>query len=310
MKHLPLQNESFERLYRDFSQMIRVKGYSRGKYTSYPACVREFLFFIENREIGDIRDVVAQDVIAYYEYVRERPNQRREGGLSDSMIRSHLFSLRLFFDFLMDSGIRDSSPAHLPKFSIVKYKERQILTTDEIRELQKACQTKREKALIALAYGCGMRRSEVTNLNLSDIAFHQGMLTIRDSKFGKSRMIPLSDSVLQNLREYIIQERPRYITSHTNAHIHAVILNNRGTRASGEYISNMLKTLLSRTQNPVILKKEITLHCLRHSIATHLLDKGASMEFVQEFLGHAEMDTSLLYSKRRAQKLKIQRQIR
>lgn len=85
-------------------------------------------------------------------------------------------------------------------------------------------------------------------------------------------------------------------------------LNNTGTRAGGEFLSKLLKALIERTQNPSILRKEITLHCLRHSIATHLLDHGAAMEFVQEFLGHTTMDTSMLYSKRRKQRMVIQQQ--
>ncbi|HRJ36313.1 MAG TPA: tyrosine-type recombinase/integrase [Flavobacteriales bacterium] len=306
MKNLPINNRHFEGLLREFQRVIRVKGYSRGKNTMYPACAREFLFFIENRDIVDIKDVKAGDVISYYEYIRERPNQRREGGLSESMIRHHLFSLRLFFDFLMDAGIRDSSPAHLPKFQIGKYKEREILTEEEIKEVYKACNDKRDRALIAAAYGCGLRRSEITKLNVGDIVFHQGTLTVRDGKFGKSRIVPLSDNVIRDLKEYLINERPKRITAKTNAHVNAFFLNNIGTRPAGDYMAKMLRRILDRTQNPNILRKEITLHCLRHSIATHLLDRGATMEFVQEFLGHSEIDTSMLYSKRRKQRLKIQ----
>lgn len=310
MKNLPLNNTHFEGLFRDFSQNVRVRGYARGKNTQYPACVREFLFFIENRDLVDIEEVKAVDVMAYYEYIRERPNQRREGGLSESMIRGHLFSLRLFFDFLMDSKILDGSPVHLPKFSFGKSKEREILTEEEIKETYNACANKRDRALISIAYGCGLRRSEISKLNINDIVFHQATLTVRDGKFGKSRIVPMSESVMRDLKDYVIYERPQLITTRTNAHIQAFFLNYTGTRACGNYLNNMLKKVLGRTQNPNILRKEITLHCLRHSIATHLQDHGAAIEFVQEFLGHAGVDTSMLYSKRRKQRMKIQQAFR
>lgn len=310
MKNLPLNNTHFEGLFRDFFQNIRVRGYSRGKNTSYPYHVREFLFFIENRDIVDICDVKATDVIAYYEYLRERPNYKRGGSLSDSMINTHMYSLRLFFDFLMDAGIRDSSPAHLPKFSLGKYKEREILTEEEVKLVYKLCANKRERALMSIAYGCGLRRTEIAKLNVNDVVFHHATVTVRDGKYGKSRVIPLSDGVLRDLKEYLINERPNYATKKTNADPNAFFLNNTGIRASGAYLNTMMKNMIARTQSPNLLKKEITLHCLRHSIATHLQDHGASIEFVQEFLGHVSMDTSMLYSKRRKQRLKIQKQFR
>lgn len=309
MKHLPLQNERFERIFCDFRQFIRVKAYSRGKNEMYPACVREFLFFAETRQILDIQDVKAIDIFTYHKYLSERPNQRRAGGLSDSMIRHHLFSLRLLFDYLMDTGVIESSPAHLQKFNLVKYKERQILTEEEIKELFQVAIDKREKALLAIAYGCGLRRTEIVNLDVGDILFHKGTLTVRDGKFGKSRVVPLSDNILTNLREYLINERFKYITLPSSASVTAFLLNNKGARTNGQYLANMLHRIIERTQNPVIQHKQITLHCLRHSIATHLLDHGASMEFVQEFLGHAEIDSSTLYAKRRKQRTKIQSQI-
>lgn len=306
MKHLPLNNEQFVQIHRDFVQFVVVRAYSRGKNEMLPACAREFLFFTENRDILDIRDVKVKDIIAYYEYIRERPNQRRGGGLSDSMIRHHLFTLRVLFDYLLDVGMINSSPVAIPKFAITRYKERQILTEDEVKELYKAATTKRDRALLAVAYGCGLRRSEIVKLNVQDINFSHGTLTVRDGKFGKSRVVPMSEKVITDLRDYIANERPKMITVKTNAHVHAVFLNNKGVRPNGDYLGKMLKTMIAKTQNPNILRKEITLHCLRHSIATHLQDHGASMEFVQEFLGHSEIDTSALYSKRRMQRMKIQ----
>ena len=78
----------------------------------------------------------------------------------------------------------------------------------------------------------------------------------------------------------------------------------------GQYLLDLLKEIIQRTQNPELLRKEITLHCLRHSIATHLMDNGASIEFIQQLLGHAEIDTAHLYSKRRKQQMNILSQIR
>ncbi|MCD6068883.1 MAG: phage integrase family protein [Bacteroidetes bacterium] len=309
MKHLPINNPAFELLYKEFDDYIFLKGYSGGKDTSYAAQVREFLFFIETRGLDEIKKVTAIDVIEYQEYIRERPNQRREGGLSDSMIRHHLYSLRMFFDYLIDMGEVDASPAHLPKFTISRGKQRQVLSVEEIKEVQAACRTHMEKALIATAYGCGLRRTELELLDVNDVILSQGVLIVRKGKGSKSRTIPISDGGIKILREYIVKERPSLFAEDKMESTPAFFINSLGERMKGQYLAELLKVILQRTQNPVILGKEITLHCLRHSIATHLLDNGADIEFVQEFLGHSEIDTSHLYSKRRKQRLKMYNEI-
>lgn len=309
MKHLPINNPEFERLYKEFADFIFLKGYSRGKKTYYAEHVREFLFFIENRGVDDIKTAVAADVVEYYEYIRERPNQRREGGLSESMIRHHLYSLRMFFDYLIDMGEVTASPAHLPKFTIVRSKQRQILSVEEVKEVFGVCKSLFEKAMLTIAYSCGLRRSEIEMLDVSDVLLSRGVVIVRDGKFGKSRTVPLSDGSIKTIREYLTVERPLLFQKNKMESTPALFINKNGERMKGSQMGQFLKEIISRTQNPVILGKEITLHCLRHSIATHLLDNGAEIEFVQEFLGHEEMDTSQLYSKRRKQRIKLFDQI-
>lgn len=298
MKHLPIHNEQFEQYYRDFAQYIKTKGYSRGK-ASYANQAREFLFFIESIGFSRIQEIRATEIIAYHDYLKERPNQRKEGGLSDSMIKGHLFALRLLFDYLLDSEVIDSSPARLPKFQLSKGKERNVLTVEEIKILYAQCESKRDVAIISLAYGCGLRRSEMYKLNTTDVLLHKGMLVIRDSKNGKSRTIPLSNSVVTSLKEYIIYERPKYFRNNKFNEGHAFFINNFGMRMKADKLNTRLKELILKTENRIMIGKEITLHCMRHSIATHLIDNGATIEFVQGFLGHSDIDTSHIYAKRR-----------
>ncbi len=305
---LPLQNKHFEKLDKEFNDFVQMQGYSiKGKKKVYfPSRVREFLFFIEQKGINRIRQVIALDIIAYQNYLKERPNQRSDGGLADSTINHHLQALRLFFDYLLDTEQVDSCPARLPKFNLGKYKERNIASIEEIKEIYSACEAKRDKAIVSIAYGCGLRRHEIYQLNTVDVMLHKGMLLVRDGKGGKSRNIPMSDKVVQDLKEYLIYERQTY--TRDNKSTPAFILNNYGNRMKGDKIGERLKQIIKLTNNPTLISKEITLHCLRHSIATHLLDNGATIEFVQEFLGHKDIDTSHRYSKRRRQKTNILKQ--
>ncbi len=309
MKSLPLQNKHFESLHKDFRLFLSAKNYTIRTAEMVSACSREFLFFIETKGFVTIQQLKASEVIAYYEYIIQRPNQRKEGGLSDSMIRHHLFSLRTFFDYLLDAGEIESSPARIPKFQITKTKERQICSIEEIKQLYDACQSKRDRAILALAYGCGLRRSEINKLNTTDILIHKGTLLVREGKFKKSRTIPLSNTVILDLKEYLIYERAKYFSENNYESTPSFLINNQGNRMNGEMLNARLKELINSTNNYALQQKEITLHCLRHSIATHLIDMGANIEFVQSLLGHAEIDTAHLYSKRRKQRLNILHQI-
>lgn len=305
MKHLPIYNETFEQYLDEFNTALTTQGYKgTGMYYS---TVREFLFFSERKGITEIKQVQAAEVIAYYEYLCERPNQRREGGLSEKMIRHHLFGLRLFFDYLLEAGEVESSPARLPKFNIGKSNERNILSIEEVQQLYQACETKCDRALIGIAYGCGLRRGEIEKLNMADVLLSKGMVIVREGKGGKYRTVPVSDSVLKDLKEYLLYERHKYLIAGQQS-TDAFLLNNQGTRFRGDKLNKRLKYIIEHTQNPILISKGITLHCLRHSIATHLLDNGANIEFVQKFLGHAEMDTAMIYSRKRKQRLMIMNQ--
>lgn len=302
MLSLPLHNKYFENLYKEFDVFVKTKNYKQKK--TIQASVREFLFFIETKGFITMLQVKTSEIVAYYEYIRQRPNQRKEGGLSDSMIRHHLYALRLFFDYLISIDELETSPAKLPKFQIAKHKERNICTVDEIKLLYNACESKRDKAILSIAYGCGLRRSEIQNLNTSDVILHKGVLVVRNGKNNKARQVPLSDNVLKDLKDYVIYERAKYFTKNNFENTNAFLINNQGNRMDGASLNDRLKELIKRTNNYSLEQKEITLHCLRHSIATHLVDNGANIEFVQTLLGHAEIDTAHLYSKRRKQQLR------
>jgi len=162
---------------------------------------------------------------------------------------------------------------------------------------------KREKALLSVAYGCGLRRSEIHNLNTNDVNLYKGTLIVRKGKGNKSRTIPLSDAVISHLKDHLIDERSDYFSSDAKESSQAFFIGVMGKRMRGEALNNNLKKIVTRTGNDELERKRITLHSLRHSIATHLIDKGADIEFVQRFLGHSMIDTAHLYAKRRKQKI-------
>lgn len=299
MKSHILKCAEFEQLYIEFAKFIQIKGYGNGKPVSYHNNIREFLLFVETKGIVNVQSIKAAHIIAYYEHLSNRPNNRWDGKLSPSTVSKHLFSLRLFFDYLIDCGQIENSPARLPKFYITGFKERNTCTITEIKMLYNFCLNKREIALLSVAYGCGLRRNEIYCLNTNDVILSKGFLIVRAGKNNKSRTIPLSDKIISDLRNYITTERDLYTKDSSALFNQALFINNNGRRMRGEMLNAYLKAIVRRTENLRLMKKNITLHCLRHSIATHLSSKGANIEFIQQFLGHSEIDTAFLYSKKR-----------
>jgi integrase/recombinase XerD len=302
MQQLPLYSEHFKAILKSFEQAMRAKNYQKPHHCGY--ITKEFLCFLENIGIGHVTEVKAKDVIAYYEYLMERPRTKRSpGALSEGSIRHYLLFVRLLFDHLIDTGILSASPVHLPRFIGAVHSERSVLSIEEIELLYAACQTRLDRAILALAYGCGLRRTEIVKLDIADVQFLAGTLTVREGKLGKTRRVPLSASVITDLREYIINER-------SSSACPSFLLGSTGQRIRGNWMNDRVKMLVKKTGNQVLIKKEISLHCLRHSIATHFLDKGAQMEFVRRFLGHVNLDTTHTYSKRRKQRKLLSEHIR
>lgn len=303
MKFLPLYNADFIKLYEDFERSIHTQGYSRGKDCEFPAHVKEFLFFLETKQVKDIRDVKVGEIISFIEYLRQRPNQRRTGGLSDSSMRKHVYALRLFFDHLLTTQQIDSSPARLPKFQMGGNKEMSVLTVEEIKQLYAVCRNRFERAILSLAYGCGLRRSEIEALNAGDVLFQKGIIDVRKGKGNKPRTVAMTDKVMQDLRGYVVYERDK--KTKEGVHCPAFFLNKYGNRLLGQQLSYHVGLLVKRAGNDSIIRRNVTLHTFRRSIATHLMDNGAQMDFVKIFLGHVLLDTTHIYSKRRKQRVNL-----
>lgn len=308
MKSLTLNNPSYLRYVKDINHELKTRGFNRGKDSMYPSCIKEFFHFLEQKGILDIRKVKPHDIGAYHIYISTRPNKRRTGTLSASMIRHHLYALNLLFESLLNKGICDANPVSIQKFQFGTKGERVPLTVEEINALFNASVTLRDKALLALAYGCGLRRSELEKLKVQDINLNDANLLVRDGKFQKSRTVPLSEGVIKHLRNYLYNQRSLHYRM-CKQHTDAVLISDHGHAMRGDEMNSILKQLCKRSGNTTLINKKPTLHTLRHSIATHLTDKGADMEFVQNFLGHSEIDTAQLYAKRRRQHLKVQQSI-
>ncbi|RZJ36582.1 MAG: integrase [Flavobacterium sp.] len=284
---------AYANLYNGYESFIKAKNFKAGKGYVYQTPVKEFLIWLERHGITKIKEVTSREMLGYYQYLIERPNQRRSGSLAGRTIKLHLFSISLFLDNLL--SLREIDKAFfIPRFGGDDQKPRNFLNVDEVKCLYQYCENLLDKSLLAVAYGCGLRRSELENLNMSDVQLHSGILIVRKGKGSKRREVPMSDNVLESVKKYVLDYRYQQLTERQTEQ--AFFINRKGNRMSGEMLNKTLKKIIQRTQNQNIINKEITLHCLRHSIANHLMENNAGIDFIRGFLGHSFIDTAYIYA--------------
>lgn len=202
------------------------------------------------------------------------------------MIGHHLYALRLFFDWLQELNIIEENPMSALHFEKPTSKAHEVLTREEVTNLYESCETMKERAILHLYYGCGLRRNEGTSLNVGDIQFRNRMLYVREGKGGKSRAVPMTEKISEELKAYCYQER------RSRPNELAFITNSWGIRTTGNKCNIVLKELQQR----IGMERAVSLHSLRHSIATHLLESGLSVEYVRDFLGHAYLESTQRYT--------------
>lgn len=157
-----------------------------------------------------------------------------------------------------------------------------ILNRSELKELFKAPVLLKHKIVLTLIYSAGLRSQEVINLKLSDIDFERRTIHIRQSKYKKDRIVPLSDYMAKGLRKYLSAENP-----------HIWLFN--GKEPDGRYSVRGLAWVMRESLKKTAITKDVNLHSLRHTYATHLLEEGLNIVTLKELLGHAEIATTMIY---------------
>ena len=284
-----LHHIEYNHLVKNFADHLQRLGYSKGSQSMLPKCLQEFLYRQEQEDIYDLTELTSSDITDHHEYLQQRPNQRRPGGLSEMMINHHVYALKLFFSWLQELQMIEENPMSALHFEKPTSKAHEVLTREEITSLYEVTETLKERAILHVYYGCGLRRDEGVKLNVSDIQFRNKMLYVREGKGGKSRAVPMTEKISEELKAYCYQERkpkPNEL---------AFLINQRGTRLHGNDANNLLRAIIQKS-DVLHLATKVSLHSLRHSIATHLLESGLSVEYVRDFLGHAYLESTQRYT--------------
>ena len=272
-----------------FTAWLYQVGYSEGTQNMLPACVREFL---EQQQITRIDDIEPRQVSDFYAWLQTRPLKKRSGALSEMMIHHYVYALKVFFTWLEITEQTGYNPISGMKFKRPTQNGRHPLSRQEVEQLFTVAAGLRERGLLHLFYSCGLRRSEGEALNSTDVRYKEQLLYVRAGKGAKRRVVPMPAAVAKELEAYWLQERCGYSAKKVKDQ-EAFMLNRVGGRMSGAGYNDLFKVLADRAG----LSPDITLHHLRHSIATHLLQSGMSLEYVRDFLGHYHLETTQLYAR-------------
>jgi integrase/recombinase XerD len=295
MKRLLLFTPGYQRLFAEYQTYLKLLGYQKGSRKNMAAHVKEFLNRLESQQITGLQEITAHQITDHYQYLQNRPSQRDHGTLSESHISFSLYAIRVFIQYHYGTGSITADPFSALNFPKPYKQERKTLSRQEIKQLYEVCETHRDKAILGLFYGCGLRRSEAERLNTDDINYKQQILYVREGKGNKRRAVPINKQLKEDFYNYYVHERNHFLFIGNNIRKeqeNSFMLNKAGGRMLGDGYWKWLKGMLGKAG----LSKDATLHHLRHTIATHLLENGLDIEQVREFLGHSFLETTQIYT--------------
>jgi integrase/recombinase XerD len=253
-----------------FKNYMNYRRYSGNTIKTYSDALEVFFRFFQNKKLESL---TIEDIIHFNNDYILRKN------LSSSYQNQVINAIKLFYrnrfnktmevDFIQ----RPRREKRLPN----------VLSKEEVKAILEAPTNLKHRAMLSLIYACGLRRSELLNLTLVDILSNRNLLFIRQSKGKKDRVVPISNKLIDILRDYYKAFKPKTWLFEGQF---------PNTKYSEKSLENVLKQSLTKTK----ISKKVSLHWLRHSYATHLLENGTDLRYIQELLGHSSSRTTEIYT--------------
>lgn len=253
-----------------FKQFLRSKRYSESTVTTYCDALKSFLVFYREKCIEEITN---DDVIVYMnEHVLKN-------NLSASYQNQIVNAIKLFFQTIRGTQMLVDK-IHRPKRAKVLPN---VLSKAEVKKLLEAHANIKHKTMLSLIYSCGLRCGELLALKPIHIDSKRNIVLLKNAKGKKDRIAPLSPKILEMLREYYKIYKPTtYLFE--------------GIISGKSYSEKSLQSVLKQALQKAKITKPVTLHWLRHSYATHLLESGTDLRYIQELLGHSSSKTTEIYT--------------
>ena len=291
MKNLPLNTYAYRELELDYKEWLALLGYAENTVYNMPLYMHEFFHWLENEEVKKVEEITAEHVHDFLFHLKQRPHAMHGGKLSNAHINKYHQALVLLSQFVRQTnrGTFTVETERLEQTRAIP----DILTPAEIKELYNACDGSvlglRDKVMLGIFYGCGLRRNEGVHLDVSDIDFKGKLVYVRRGKNYKERYVPANEMTLQHIRDYLDHARPFLLTTQKTT---SLFITDKGYRAQGQGLLIRLRRLVKLSK----INKSVGLHTLRHSIATHLLHNGMELKHIAKFLGHASLEATQIYT--------------
>jgi integrase/recombinase XerD len=274
------------------------RGLAANSLAAYRRDLRRYAEFLRERGEEDPTAVSEETVLAYVEHLKSERDEDGHARFAPASVARALVAVRSFHRFCLEEGFVAGDPSEEVGAPRVPQGIPKALTEDEVEALLgtvvgDAARALRDRAIVETLYATGVRISELVGLDRCDLDLDDGLIRVL-GKGSKERIVPVGRSARDALGVYLAQGRPQLVRPNRSAGDgEAVVLNVRGGRLSRQSCWKIVRTAGERAG----LTGRLSPHVLRHSCATHMLERGADIRVVQELLGHASISTTQVYTK-------------
>ena len=294
-KRLDVDPPSYGDLLAAYVRELRVRNYGESSREQAEHVLPRFFAYLKERRVTDIRAVTEEHVVGWAKHVSLATNRHGEP-LSPHTRRTYLVLLQRFFRFLVRRGLVLADPMLDVTMPQVSKLPRVVLSHSQARRLIEAPSPftpvgKRDRALLELLYGTGLRVAECARLELRDVDLGKGTLFVRQGKGKKDRVVPFAGQAAAALDLYLREGRPAFART---ARQQALFLSSRSGKAMA---SGSIQLVVREHARAAGLEVAVTPHILRHTYATHLIQGGADVRHVQKLLGHASLQSTTIYTR-------------
>jgi integrase/recombinase XerD len=291
-----METYTYQRYGESFKEWLQIINYSSSTTETLPRQLQEFFEWLESKDVITVTAITRKHILEWYDYLKyQRKTQHSDTFLKPQTLNGYIRALKLFSYYLREAEqieltIDLISERPLPSI-------RHILTTQEIEELYQSASDDnlglREQAILSVYYGCGLRSSEGIALDLDDVMLDKKIIYVRRGKGYKERYVPFVEKQQSDFKLYLEYCRPQLANTESG---NAFFLGNNGKRILYGKLLSSLKKLQERTDNQKLKQKVFGLHALRHSIATHLMQRGMKFDYISQFLGHNSLNSTQIYT--------------
>lgn len=284
----------FETYYEQFKQHLEIRRYAVGTIQEYLQPLRDFFVFLEESGVKEIQDVTTDLIKDFQVYEYEKLNKCGRPNTAQTQ-NKYLRSAKLFFKFLREEGVQPNDPARDIHFAREpKNLPKDILVSPEVKKILKAPDTStilgyRDRAMLEVLYSTGVRASELCRVEIGDVDTSEGYLRVNKGKDGKDRMVPLGKIACRYLENYIQAVRPKLITDPSFRPLFVTLRHQ-------PFIRHVVRQMVKKYAKKAKVSKNVTSHTFRHTCATHMIQNGANIRYVQELLGHESLLTTQIYT--------------